>query len=123
MLCPRLHVCDYITQNSPADMSFRAGALQIQAEHYIYNNHKRRLPEDRLHFDLFAGCRNMQRFYCGDLGPDLSRLLQDPRPNRNTWLAVHSGEAGFKRILGSVKDSPASGTPLQHTMSLHERLK
>ena len=71
-------MADYVAQNSPPDMSFRVMALKLvliikvnrmhmyisRYHHIIYKNYYKSATQELMHYDMFAGARNMQRTYC-----------------------------------------------------------
>ena len=72
-------MCDYIAQNSPPDMSFRV--LHSVTYRVVWFLKLKRVSEpaqDRAHFDVFAGCRSMQREYCALAWDDWDLIEQIP---------------------------------------------
>ena len=63
----RIHMCDYVVQNSPAKMSYRAWASAVIVPMGGSGSFSSRLAKNLMHFDMFAGCRNLQRMYCCSL--------------------------------------------------------
>ena len=53
--------------------------------------------EDRVHLDMFAGCRHMQRAFCLTLSFDWSEIILAKA--LSPWIVDGPGEAGFKRCL------------------------
>ena len=62
-------MADYVAQNSPPNMSFRVTALYM-CLNFIVKPHAHLATQDLLHYDMFAGARNMQRVYCALFATD-----------------------------------------------------
>ena len=103
LLGSRLHCADYVAQNSPPSMSFRVSCLDVWIASSVapdFGSTYMHTTQGRMHFDMFAGIRNMQREYCQILRLDLdqaalfllSMLLRNIRPDRPpqvTWMNRH----------------------------------
>ena len=62
---PRIHVVDCVVQNSPPEMSRRVLRIGFHFQIEIRLLAQACCCKDLHHLDMFAGCRNMQREFCG----------------------------------------------------------
>ena len=76
------------------------------------------LPQNLMHFDMFAGCRNLQRAYCCGLICKCDHVMM----MMMIQIAYNSGEAGLRRLPGCMQAGSTISSRLVDTQIKHTKL-